>query len=137
MAEEEAVLFANEAFYRAFADRDNEAMVAIWAAVAPVACIHPGWAPLLGRDAVLESWHTILGGGHSPDIRCQGARAFLMNGGAFVVCYERIGTNFLIATNLFVKEDGAWKMVHHQAGPTPPPAPTGEPAEDPSPETVH
>ena len=60
-----------------------------------------------------------------------------MNGGAFVVCYERLGPNFLIATNLFVKEDGAWKMVHHQAGPIPPPAPTGEPAEDPSPETVH
>ena len=24
----------------------------------------------------------------------------------------------MIATNVFVKEDGAWRMVHHQSGPT-------------------
>jgi hypothetical protein len=24
----------------------------------------------------------------------------------------------LIATNLFVREGGGWKMAHHQAGPT-------------------
>ena len=43
MADDEAVLFANEAFYRAFADRDVEAMDEVWAQGVPVACIHPGW----------------------------------------------------------------------------------------------
>ena len=36
---------------------------------------------------------------------------------AFVVCYEVIGTTVLVATNLFRKEDGAWRLAHHQAGP--------------------
>ena len=36
------MLFANEAFYRAFADRDMAAMDGVWAVHAPVACIHPG-----------------------------------------------------------------------------------------------
>ena len=48
MSDEEAVLAANEAFYRAFAARDFAAMDALWAAEAPVACIHPGWDALVG-----------------------------------------------------------------------------------------
>ena len=49
---EAAVLFANEAFYRAFADRDMDAMAALWAADGPVACIHPGWPAL----PLVEPW---------------------------------------------------------------------------------
>ena len=49
----DAVLFANEAFYRAFADRDIAAMEETWASEAPVACIHPGWSPVIGRERVL------------------------------------------------------------------------------------
>ncbi len=36
---------------------------------------------------------------------------------AFVVCGEALDGDELIATNYFVREDGVWKMVHHQAGP--------------------
>ena len=41
--ENRALLAANEAFYRAFASRDAEAMAGLWARTVPVACIHPGW----------------------------------------------------------------------------------------------
>ncbi len=34
------------------------------------------------------------------------------------VLEEAAGSGVLIATNIFVRENGAWKMVHHQAGPT-------------------
>ncbi len=34
---------------------------------------------------------------------------------------EAVGGGYLVATNIFIREAGAWKMVHHQAGPTPPP----------------
>ena len=40
--DEHAVLAANAAFYRAFAERDVDAMDALWARSIPVACIHPG-----------------------------------------------------------------------------------------------
>ena len=62
----DAVLFANEAFYRAFADRDIAAMEEIWASEAPVACIHPGWSPVIGRERVLASWRAILANPASP-----------------------------------------------------------------------
>ncbi len=37
---------------------------------------------------------------------------------AIVVCYETVGQFTLVATNVFVREEGAWRMVHHQSGET-------------------
>jgi hypothetical protein len=56
MDDSDAVLAANLEFYRAFTTRDAEAMDALWARQAPVACVHPGWPALTDRDAVMESW---------------------------------------------------------------------------------
>ena len=41
-----------------------------------------------------------------------------MGEAAWVVCHEAVegGPPMLVATNLFAREDGGWKMVHHQAG---------------------
>ena len=128
MSEEAAVLFANDAFYNAFTTRDLETLKALWSREAPVVCIHPGWAPLYGREAVLESWANIISGPGSPKISCQGAKAhFLSDDVCFVTCYERIGQGALVATNMFVKEAGDWRLVHHQASPT---ARAPEPDED-------
>jgi ketosteroid isomerase-like protein len=118
MSEEAAVLFANDAFYNAFTTRDLGALEALWSREAPVVCIHPGWAPLAGYDAVMESWANILSGPGSPSIACQGAKThFLSDDTCLVTCYERIGQGALVATNIFVKEAGGWRMVHHQASP--------------------
>ena len=122
MSEHEAVLFANDAFYMAFDRRDMDAMDAVWASRAPVTCIHPGWNPIDGRDAVMESWEAILTGSGSPKIKCKGARAHVIGGVAYVTCHEILDRGFLVATNVFVHEDGSWKMVHHHAGTAPPPA---------------
>ncbi|WP_276603288.1 nuclear transport factor 2 family protein [Nannocystis pusilla] len=35
----------------------------------------------------------------------------------YVICAQTIGDTELVATNIFVREDGEWKMVHHHAGP--------------------
>ena len=118
MAEEEAVLFANEAFYRAFAERDLDAMDAIWARDAPVSCIHPGWAALMGRHQVLESWRSILGSPESPGIHCREPKVFLFGDLALVICYEAIRGSFLVASNVFVKQESGWSLIHHQAGST-------------------
>ena len=121
MSDAEPVLFANEAFYYAFAGGDAAAMDEVWARDVPVTCIHPGWNVLAGRDAVMESWRSILGSDRRPAIRSQGASAFLHGDVAFVTCYEIFGQGYLAATNVFVREGGAWKIVHHHAGPTAPP----------------
>ncbi len=113
------ILAANEAFYAAFRRGDADAMDAIWAQRAEVACVHPGATPLHGREAVMESWEQILGG--PPPIQCVNPRVHQLGDAAFVICGERVPGGALVATNVFVSEDGAWRMVHHHAGPGVPP----------------
>jgi ketosteroid isomerase-like protein len=116
--DDDAVLAANRGFYRAFAERDLAAMDALWARDAPVACIHPGWDALIGRAAVMASWRDIFG--QPTAIACRAERILRHGDTACVICHEALGEapdgGLLIATNLFVREAGAWRMVHHQAG---------------------
>ena len=116
MTDSDAVLAANLEFYRAFTAKDLVAMEALWAKEAPVACIHPGWPPLTERDAVIESWHNILGHPEAPRIACYDERVQLHGDVALVVCEEELEGGTLVASNLFVREDGGWKIAHHQAG---------------------
>ncbi len=83
-------------------------------------CIHPGWDVLAGRDLVLESWTRILGG-EPPDVRCTSAEGHVLSADvALVTCHEVLEGGRLAATNVLVREDGAWRMVHHQASPLAP-----------------
>jgi ketosteroid isomerase-like protein len=120
--DERAVVAANAAFYAAFQARDLAGMEALWARVQPVAVIHPGWPPVHGRVAVLETWRRILEGPAPPEIACSRAWPYVNGDSAFVICYEKLPGGDLVATNVFVREEGQWRIVHHQAGPTPPPA---------------
>ena len=110
------VLAANQAFYETFVRADAGTMDALWARRAPVACIHPGWGALEGREEVMQSWRAILDNG-PPPIRCSSATAHVMGETAYVICRETIDDAELVATNVFVLEDGEWRIAHHQAGP--------------------
>ena len=112
------MLFANDAFYAAFAGRDADAMEAVWSDREPVLCIHPGWPPLEGREEVIASWRRILEGPHPPRIRCVAPSArFLTEDLAVVLCFEVLEQGTLAASNLFRRENGVWRMVHHHASP--------------------
>jgi hypothetical protein len=110
------VLAANDSFYRAFIARDFDTMEALWATAVLVTCIHPGWSAMRGRGPVIASWRSILSGGGSPEVVCANATSYLLGESAYVICEERIGGAVLIATNVFVREHGAWKLAHHHAG---------------------
>jgi ketosteroid isomerase-like protein len=114
------VLAANAAFYRAFAERDPDAMDALWARSDAVACVHPGWQALHGRDEVMASWRSILDSPDAPEISYSRATAMAAGEMAFVVCVESLPGGTLAATNVFVRESGEWRMVHHHAGPIAP-----------------
>ena len=116
---ESAVLLANASFYRAFSEGDAAAMGELWARSAPLACIHPGAPVLFGRESVLRSWRQILRAEQAFSMRCDSATVQLLGSVAIVLCYEGGDTEpaHLAATNVFVLEDGAWRMVHHHAGP--------------------
>src|SRR5262245_3003997 len=119
MSDREAILFANDAFYAAFAGRDAAAMDQAWAP-GEVTCIHPGWAPLRGREAVMKSWREILANKESPAVSARRADVLQQGSVAIVTCVEIIPAgarmHTLAATNIFVKDGTRWKMVHHQAG---------------------
>lgn len=119
---ENAVLFANTAFYAAFAGRDVDAMEKVWAKDKSVSCTHPGWQPLIGRDEVMASWRSILTGEGAPDITSRAERAVIYGDVALVTCIEEISdgkgnAEYLTATNVFTRAGSIWLMVHHQAGP--------------------
>jgi ketosteroid isomerase-like protein len=110
------VLAANESFYRAFASRDFDRMEDLWAQSASITCIHPGWTAVRGRAPVIASWRSILASPESPHVVCSDATAYPFGDSAYVICEERIAGAVLVATNIFVRERGNWKLVHHQAG---------------------
>lgn len=117
MSDTEAVLFANEFFYRAFASRDMKSLQEIWADSPGISCTHPGWNPVIGRIAVLESFRSILQGPSSPDVRCLAPVAIVLGNVAYVLCHEALGGNYLVATNIFIRDAKQWRLQHHQAGP--------------------
>jgi len=116
MTDGDAVLAVNLEFYRTFAARDFEAMEALWAVRAPVGCIHPGWPALAERGAIMRSWEGILSNPAAPQIVCFDERVFVYGDTALVICEEELDGSTLAASNFFVREDGEWKLAHHQAG---------------------
>lgn len=111
------MLAANQAFYAAFNARDGEAMDALWARGVAVACVHPGWNVLSGRDAVMESWRAIIANPEQPRVQSGGERVYLLGEVAYVICRELVAGAPLAATNVFVHEDGDWRLAHHHSSP--------------------
>jgi SnoaL-like domain len=116
MTDQDAVLAANLEFYRAFGARDLAAMDALWARRAPVACLHPGWTALAERAAIMDSWAAILSNPDAPRIACFDERVLLYGNAALVLCEEVLAGGTLAASNLFVREEGLWRIAHHHAG---------------------
>ena len=108
----------NSAFYDAFSNGKSTEMSEIWSEKENISCIHPGWGSVVGRVAVIRSWQSILAS--PPKIRCTSPQAFINDHSGYVICFEEMGGNRLIATNIFHYEKSGWKLVHHQAGVTRP-----------------
>lgn len=121
MGEDDAILGANAAYYRAFATGSFAAMSRIWADE-QVSCVHPGWPVLVGRKAVLESWHRILGNPGAERIEFHDATAMVAGDEGRVLCIEVIGAMAFAASNWFRRIDGTWRMIHHHASPIAPQA---------------
>ncbi len=111
------VLAANQAFYESFNNKDVQAMRRTWSRREDLICIHPGWNVLQGRQAVLDSWRAILQNPEQPRILVRDAGVTMLGEVAIVISRELVAGSPLASTNLFVKEDGDWRLLHHQSGP--------------------
>lgn len=126
MNDNQALLAANAAYYRAFQAGDYIAMAAVWADEG-VSCIHPGWQVIEGRAEVLESYRQILANPEQEPVTCSQEHIIISGDMARILCVETVAGEILAATNLFIRTGGSWQLVHHHAGPvavrmpTPPP----------------
>ena len=118
-----AVLAANATFYTALSMADYGLMERLWLAAPEAVCIHPGWPPLHGWEAISQSWREIF---HSQGpLRIWPTELALRLYGqtAEVNCLENIDMNQVRAagilqtraTNIFRLVTGAWKMLEHHA----------------------
>ncbi|PPD43610.1 MAG: hypothetical protein CTY15_09620 [Methylocystis sp.] len=120
--DEDALIAANAAYYRAFAARDLAAMEAIWADEG-VTCVHPGWPALIGRAPVLGSYRDIFRNPSQEAVTAREERTLIAGADGRVFCVEEVGGGLLLATNWFRLIDSEWRLLHHQASPLAPPPP--------------
>ena len=127
MTVKRAVLSANEAFYAAFRAADFEAMEGLCAKRRKVSVTHPNGPGIDARDAVMESWFRILIAGDPPQVRAFNPTVIATARTGLVICREELGGASLVATNVFVLEDGQWRMTSHQASRLPAPVQQSDP----------
>jgi uncharacterized protein (TIGR02246 family) len=114
---------AERAFYAALADGDLDRMMALWADDDAAVCNHPGGPRLIGRESIRESFRSIFEGG---GVRIVVAAVHAWRNGDVAVhsLIERIavegrgGTEVVevVATNVFVRAGGGWRILVHHAG---------------------
>ena len=127
MNDEEKVLAANQRFYSALERLNLEAMEAVWLHEDWVACVHPGWELLIGWEDVQESWRRIFENTRRMQVGISDVGVHVEGGTAWVNCVEQVTSSFetgfstawVQATNIYVKRDGDWRLVHHHASPIP------------------
>ena len=122
-----AIRLANAEFYDAIEAGALDRMEAVWSHDNNVRCIHPGWDVLVGWARVRESWERIFE--NEERMRISPMEVYVYTGGdlAWVTCVETITvfqeSSFdsirAAATNLFIRRDGRWLMVHHHSSPIP------------------
>ena len=115
---------AEAAFYAAFEARSLDAMMAVWAGDDRIACIHPMAAPLNGRAAVAAGWHSMFEAAGQFRVQVELAQEIRETGQVIRIVREYlvIGQETeprppILATNVYRKDAGGWRMVLHHASP--------------------
>jgi len=123
--ENQAVLAANQAFYRAFEKRDIEAIANILSKGIGTVCIHPGGAAIRSFDKIRNSWDLIFKNTSYIEIDLDIVTTEISGDIAYVVLVENLmqvsgGRSIKaqsMATNIFERMGGNWYMIHHHGSP--------------------
>lgn len=123
------LLATNTAFYEALERGDIDALDDLWVGTDDATCVHPGLVPIRGRKAVLRSWAAILAGTPYLQFVLTDVVADVHDDVGVISCTENLlsategmpETVFAggraVATNVFRREDGSWRMWIHHASP--------------------
>lgn len=111
------VLQANDAFYQAFLKGDADALVGMLSDRNDLEVMHPGWPTVRGRDLVTATWRDVAM--NPPPLRVVAPRVLMLGpDAAIVTCYEHVERTTLVATNVWLRETGRWRLLHHQGAPS-------------------
>ena len=115
---------AEAAFYAAFEARNLDAMMAVWAHNDSIACIHPLAAPLDGRAAVAAGWRSMFEAAGQFRVQVELAHEIREAGQVIRIVREYLVVGQeaeprppILATNVYRREAGGWRMVLHHASP--------------------
>jgi hypothetical protein len=133
-ADIEAITEANEEFYAAAEAGDLDRLGAIWLAgpfEASVQCVHPGWAPVFGREDVLRSWAVVCANTPFLQFFLTDVRIDVVDRIAVVSLTENIITDMSAGSseddpgfiaggrattiNIFRRTDEGWRLWMHHA----------------------
>ncbi|KAG2426535.1 hypothetical protein HXX76_011760 [Chlamydomonas incerta] len=119
-----AVEDANRRFYDAFMSGRVEAMDKVVGEGDHVQVVHPGSATIAGREQVMDSWRAIMRNVRPGafKVALEDVRVYAREDFGYVTCVEIIDADDsagrIIATNVFEKQDGVWRIVQHHGSPT-------------------
>ena len=130
LAQEEArVREANHRFYQAVENLSLDDLEAVWLPSPACRCVHPGWPPVEGWEAIRESWNRIFESTNDLEIALDQVTVHIEGAVAWLNCLarvssaaeSRIDTALLCSSNLFILHDGEWRLVLHHASQLPDP----------------
>jgi ketosteroid isomerase-like protein len=129
-----AISEANEEFYNAAEAGDLDRLGAIWLSGAfedSVQCVHPGWAPVFGREDVLRSWAVVCANTPFLQFFLTDVRVDVVDRIAVVSLTENIITDMSAGSsdddpgfiaggrattiNLFRRTEDGWRLWMHHA----------------------
>lgn len=125
MSDRDAILEANQGFYRAFESLDAEQMGKVWLRDSRIVCIHPGWRRLVGWGPIMTSWERIFE--NVFEMKFELAEPLVISNGSLAVViveesitqrgYDGISRSRVLATNVFERTEGRWWLVSHHGSP--------------------
>jgi ketosteroid isomerase-like protein len=130
MSDEEQVRAASDAFYRALhgvCRRDASLMSEAWHHTAQVSTAHPMGDWVYGWEQVWATWQELAHVLSEGAIEVLGLRIQVLGDVAVATCIEDVSLTIgeravrwrSNVTNVFTREGGQWKMLHHHADKAP------------------
>jgi uncharacterized protein (TIGR02246 family) len=126
VAAEDDVRAASDQFYRALnamANGDAGSMASIWSHADDVTTMHPIGGREEGWEAVSDSWDGVAAASTDGTVSRTDQVVRVVGDAAYELCTESASMTFagepssleVRATNVYRKENGEWKMVHHHS----------------------
>ena len=119
---------AESAYYQAFMQGDQEALMSVWLMDEAIECIHPFGPRLTGYKAVYSSWQEVLQQSRGMTIELQHCLRVESDDLAVHTLLEIMSweheeegeeTAEINTTNVYRKTDEGWFMIAHHASPAP------------------